>query len=240
MQMYSMVHPYRSSGSLLPAALTKMKMINIHSNNESVCPHEAMRHVMLMMMMIMTCNGTAKERNRSRRRIRQKRKVHHKRQQRLLISIALVDAWKKSTSSFRQLPRRWSSTPCSIKPDECRASLTRDHLRFSQAEEKKRKNTVNVFFTAYFFEYVETEAKENNNNIVSPVCASMESFLTLVKNSRAKLTNSLSFIHPEHLRSSGRGKNENHMNQHTHTHIIWLEMKSSSSPRRSLHTHRAR
>ena len=28
-----------STDWLPPAAMTKMKMINIHSNNESVCPH---------------------------------------------------------------------------------------------------------------------------------------------------------------------------------------------------------
>jgi len=50
-----------STDWLPPAAMTKMKMINIHSNNESVCPRVCMWHVMMM-----TCNSKAKERDRSR------------------------------------------------------------------------------------------------------------------------------------------------------------------------------
>ncbi len=36
--------------------MIKMKMINIHSNNESVCPHVCMWHVMMMT----TCNSQSK------------------------------------------------------------------------------------------------------------------------------------------------------------------------------------
>jgi len=53
-----------STNWLPPAAMTKMKMINIHSNNESVCPHICIWHVMMMiiiiMMMMMTCNSKVK------------------------------------------------------------------------------------------------------------------------------------------------------------------------------------